>query len=256
VDRQAPTDVEASRDIRLPKAYLSAIVTRLCLDRLKAARATREHSIGPWLPEPVLTTDATDIHAVVEQHEAITQAFLVLLEHLTPPERAVFVLREVFEYPYADIAAMLHMSQANCRHIFHRARQQLAEQRTRYPAASAQQQALVERFLAATQRGDVHALQDVLAADVQLWADSGGKARAPQRMVQGRDEIAKLFPIFATNIMHTVGGCRLIGAGVSLSGRLQQGGICCHAVTQGAWGHLGASTPAAAYDTQLLQSDA
>jgi RNA polymerase sigma-70 factor (ECF subfamily) len=195
-------------DVRSPKAYLSAIVTRLCLDRLKAARATREHYIGPWLPEPVLTTDATDIHAVVEQHEAITQAFLVLLERLTPPERAVFVLREVFEYDYDDIAAMLHMSQANCRQLFHRAKEQIAAHRSRFSASSERQQELVERFLAATQHGDVQALQDVLAADVQLWADSGGKARAPQRMVQGRDALTKLFPVFTTNIVQTVGGDR------------------------------------------------
>lgn len=193
-------------DVRSPKAYLSTVVTRLCLDRLKAARATREQYIGPWLPEPVLTVDGTDIHRVVEQHEAITQAFLVLLERLTPPERAVLLLREVFEYPYDDIAAMLDMSQANYRQLFHRAKEQLAAQRARFPASSEQQQELVGRFLAATQRGDIEALQSLLAADVQLWADSGGKARAPQRVVQGRDALAKLFPIFAATVLQDVRG--------------------------------------------------
>lgn len=193
-------------DVRSPKAFLSTMVTRLCLDRLKAARTKREQYIGPWLPEPVLTVEDSDIYHVVEQHEAITQAFLVLLESLNPPERAVFLLREVFEYPYDDIAAMLDISAANCRQLFHRAKEQVAVHRARFPASSKQQHELVERFLAATQRGDVHTLQTLLAADVQLWADSGGKARAPQRMVQGRDALAKLFPIYATNVMEDVAG--------------------------------------------------
>lgn len=193
-------------DVRSPKAYLSTTVTRLCLDRLKAARTTREQYVGPWLPEPVLTVDETDVQAVVEQHEAITQAFLVLLERLTPPERAVFLLREVFEYPYEDIAAMLQLSVANCRQLFHRAKEQLTLHRTRFDASSAQQQELVERFLAATQDGDVEGLQNLLAADVELWADSGGKARAPQRPVRGRDVIAKLIPIYTANILQQVKG--------------------------------------------------
>lgn len=194
------------QELRAPRAYLSTIVTRLCLDRLKAAHHTREAYIGPWLPEPVLTLEASDIHAVVEQHEAITQAFLVLLESLTPPERAVFLLREVFEYPYDEIGAMLQLSQANCRQLFHRAKEQLAAHRTRFAASSAQQHELVERFLAATQHGDLAALHDLLAADVELWADSGGKARAPQRPLRGREVIARLFPIWTAHVLEQVGG--------------------------------------------------
>ena len=194
--------------VQFPKAYFSTIVTRLCLDRLKAAHTTREQYIGPWLPEPVLTVSASDMEQLVERHEAITQAFLILLETLTPPERAVFLLREVFEYPYEAIAEMLELSPANCRQVFHRAKEQLVIHRARFPANPAQQQELVARFLAAAQRGDVAALQALLAADVQLWADSGSKARAPKRMLQGRAVIAKVFPVYAANLLHAVHGDR------------------------------------------------
>jgi RNA polymerase sigma-70 factor (ECF subfamily) len=191
----------------VPRAYLTTITTRLCLDRLKAAHVTREQYVGPWLPEPVLTLDApSDPQRAAERHESITLAFLVLLETLTPVERAVFLLREVFEYGYDEIGAIVQVSQANCRQIFHRAKAQLATQRPRFAAPPAQQHALVERFLRATERGDLGALQEVLAADVQMWADSGGKAPAPRRLVQGRDTIAQLMVIFADNTLQLLGG--------------------------------------------------
>ena len=194
-------------DLRVPRAFLTTITTRLCLDRLKAARVTREHYVGPWLPEPVLTNDAPgDPQLAAERHESITLAFLVLLETLTPVERAVFLLREVFEYGYEEIGAIVQTSPANCRQIFHRAKTQLADQRPRFPAPPAQQHALVERFLRATERGDLGALQEVLAADVQMWADSGGKAPAPRRLVQGRDTIAQLLLIFVDNTLQLLGG--------------------------------------------------
>ncbi len=198
----------APRDnLRVPRAYLTTITTRLCLDRLKAAHVTREQYVGPWLPEPVLTLDApSDPQRAAERHESITLAFLVLLETLTPVERAVFLLREVFEYGYDEIGAIVQVSQANCRQIFHRAKAQLATQRPRFAAPPAQQHALVERFLRATERGDLGALQEVLAADVQMWADSGGKAPAPRRLVQGRDTIAQLMVIFADNTLQLLGG--------------------------------------------------
>ena len=118
--------------IRSPKAYASAIVTRLCLDRLKSARAAREQYFGVWLPEPVLTPDDdADLQRSAERHESISLAFLVLLEALTPQERAVFLLHEVFEYEYAEIAAILEISAANCRQLLHRAKQRVAEGRPR-----------------------------------------------------------------------------------------------------------------------------
>jgi RNA polymerase sigma-70 factor (ECF subfamily) len=177
--------------VRSLKAYLSTIVTRLCLDRLKAARTVREQYLGPWLPEPVLTQD-DDPQGDVERHESITLAFLVLLEALTPQERAVFLLREVFEYEYDEIAEMLGLSAANCRQLFHRARQHVAEGRPRFRPAPERQRQLVERFLAATQRGDMQGLTSMLAHDVTFTADGGGKVPSARQPVHGRDAVARL----------------------------------------------------------------
>jgi RNA polymerase sigma-70 factor (ECF subfamily) len=184
----------AADDIRSTKAYLTTVVTRLCLDRLKAARVQREQYLGSWLPEPVLTAGhASNPEQMAEQHESITLAFLVLLESLSAQERAVFLLREVFEYEYDEIASMVQLSVANCRQLVHRAKAHLAAQRPRFQTTPARQQELVTRFLAATQRGDVDALAAILAQDAILWADSGGKAPAPRKPVQGRDVLAPLF---------------------------------------------------------------
>jgi RNA polymerase sigma-70 factor (ECF subfamily) len=182
-----------SAEIRSLKAYLSTIVTRLCLDRLKSARSVREQYLGPWLPEPVLTLDDDlDMQRSAEQHESITLAFLVLLETLTPQERAVFLLREVFEYEYGEIAETLGLGSAYCRQLFHRAKQHIAEGRRRFRPSAERQHHLVERFLAATQRGDVQALASMLAHDATVTADGGGKAPAARRPVHGRDAIAQL----------------------------------------------------------------
>lgn len=194
-------------DVRAPRAYFTTMVTRLCLDRLKAARTTREQYVGPWLPEPILTADEEiDPQHTAERHESITLAFLVILETLTPHERAVFLLREVFEYPYEEIAPIVGTSTANCRQLFHRAKEQLAVHRPRFPASPDHQQRLVTRFLAAIEGGNIGALQEILAADVHLWADSGGKARAPQRLVVGRKAVAKLMPVFLANVLRLLGG--------------------------------------------------
>ncbi len=119
-------------DLRSPQAYLTTIVTRLCLDRLKSARAAREEYIGPWLPEPVLTDDREEPEQSVALAESVTLAFMVLLETLSPEERAVFLLREVFDHEYDEIAAMLDMTPANCRQLFHRAKLHIADRRPRY----------------------------------------------------------------------------------------------------------------------------
>jgi len=180
-------------EIRSPKAYFSTIVTRLCLDRLKSARAEREQYLGVWLPEPVLTSDDdADPQRNVERHESISLAFLVLLEALTPQERAVFLLRQVFEYEYAEIATILQISEANCRQLAHRAKQRVAEDRPRFPPSPERQQQLVAGFLAATQHGDLKSLTQMLAQDVTFWADSGGKGPAPRQPVYGRETVARL----------------------------------------------------------------
>jgi RNA polymerase sigma-70 factor (ECF subfamily) len=187
-------------EIRSLKAYLSTIVTRLCLDRLKAAQAVREQYLGPWLPEPVLTVDMdADPQRDAERHESITLAFLVLLETLTPQERAVFLLREVFEYDYTEISEVVQTSATNCRQLFHRAKQRVAEQRPRFYPAPDRQRQLVERFLAATQRGDVQGLANMLAHDVTFTADGGGKVPSARQPVHGREVVAKLLVGIARN---------------------------------------------------------
>jgi RNA polymerase sigma-70 factor, ECF subfamily len=178
-------------EIRSLKSYLTTIVTHLCLDYLKSARVQREQYIGPWLPEPVLTTEADDMpFETATQHESISLAFLVLLEALTPPERAVFLLHEVFEYDFQEIAQMLGKSPANCRQLFHRAQQYLAEHRHRNDASRETQLQLIGRFLLACQEGDVQGLLDILAQDVTSWGDGGGKAVAARRPIYSAEAVA------------------------------------------------------------------
>jgi RNA polymerase sigma-70 factor, ECF subfamily len=182
----------APGEIRSLKSYLSTIVTRLALDHLKSARVQREQYIGSWLPEPILTGDsALAAFQNVEQRESITTAFLVLLETLSPHERAVFLLREVFEYEHAQIAEMLGLSAANCRQLFHRAQTRLAERRRRFEPAREAQQRLIERFLQACRQGDIAALTETLAEDVVSWSDGGGKVSAARQPVRGRDHVVR-----------------------------------------------------------------
>jgi RNA polymerase sigma-70 factor, ECF subfamily len=177
-------------DIRSPKAYLTTIVTRLCLDRLKSARHAREEYVGPWLPEPVVTDDAPERSVV--QAESVSLAFMVLLETLSPEERAVFLLREVFDYEYDEIAAMLETTSANCRQLFHRAKMRIAERKPRFRAALEEKRPLVERFVRAFRNGSQEELRSVLAADVGLWSDGGGKVLAARRPLFGREQIVNL----------------------------------------------------------------
>jgi RNA polymerase sigma-70 factor (ECF subfamily) len=186
-------------EIRSLKSYLSTIVTRLSLDYLKSARVQREQYIGPWLPEPILTGDSALVALQsVEQRESIATAFLVLLESLSPHERAVFLLREVFEYEHAEIAAMLGLSAANCRQLFHRAQAHLAERRQRFEPAREIQQRLLARFLHACRQGDIAALTETLAEDVVSWSDGGGKVSAARQPVLGRENVIR----FVIGLLH------------------------------------------------------
>ena len=182
-------------DIHLLKAYLATIVTRLCLDQLQLARRKREVYVGPWLPEPIITAEtpeAADPEKRVEMQESISLAFLVLLEQLQPFERAVFLLREVFEYEFAEIAAMLEKSEAACRRSFSRAKRRLVDRRPRFPAAPGAQRQLLTSFLQAVQGGDMTALTTLLADNVTLWADGGGRARASVlHAIHGRDAVVR-----------------------------------------------------------------
>jgi RNA polymerase sigma-70 factor (ECF subfamily) len=179
-------------DLRSLKAYLTTIVTRLCLDRLKSARVTREEYVGPWLPEPVATDDRRGPERSLALAESVTLAFIVLLETLSPEERAVFLLREVFDYEYGEIAEMLELSSANCRQLFHRAKGRIAERKPRFRAGLDEKRPLVERFVHAFRAGSEDELTRVLAEDVGFWSDGGGKALAARRPVFGRDHVVNM----------------------------------------------------------------
>jgi RNA polymerase sigma-70 factor, ECF subfamily len=175
--------------IRSPKAFAATIVSRLCLDRLKSAQATRETYIGPWLPEPILTSELKTPDTVLQNAESVTLAFLVLLEKLSPEERAVFLLKEIFEYEHLEIAEMLGTTAENSRQLFHRAKQRLMSERPRLTGTSESRRATAERFARAFASGDGSELTTMLRNDVSMWTDGGGKATAARRPLVGRDEV-------------------------------------------------------------------
>ncbi len=181
--------------IENPEAFLTTVVTRLSLDRLRRVKARREVYAGPWLPEPV-TADLDprngDPEAAVELADSLSLALLVVLETLSPLERAAFVLREVFGESYPAVAAMLDREEPTVRQLVHRARQRVEAGRTRYRADRATHAAVVRRFMAACQSADLDGLLAVLAPDVVIISDGGGMARAPKRPVHGRDKVARL----------------------------------------------------------------
>jgi RNA polymerase sigma-70 factor (ECF subfamily) len=177
-------------EVRSPRAYLSAVVTRLCIDQLRSARTQREEYIGPWLPEPLPTEPAPD--AVVID-ESLSMAFLVLLESLNPTERAVFLLREVFDYDYEEISRLVGKSEANCRQIARRARDSVAARRPRFESSPEQEERLMGSFLEASLGGDMEGLVSVLSEDVTLWSDGGGKTRAALNPIHGADKVARFF---------------------------------------------------------------
>jgi len=183
---------QKAKDIESPKAYLTTIATRLCLNQINSSRARREEYIGPWLPEPLLDATSPLIPgAQLEQKETISIAFLVLLEVLTPPERAVFLLRKVFDYEYAEIGQILEREEADCRQLYSRAKKHLAENRPRFSSSPEQHRQMLERFLQAVQGGQVDALTTMLAQDAVLWADGVGRPGAATRPVIGSDAIAR-----------------------------------------------------------------
>ena len=175
------------------RAWLSTVVTRLCLDRLKSARASREEYVGPWLPEPVLLDAVPAPESEVLRRESITVAFLVLLETLSPTERAAFLLGEIFDYDYADIARILDTSEAAVRQLVHRAKERLTQGKRRFTASPERQREIVRRFLSAAQEGDLEGLEVLLAEHATFTADGGGKVAAAKRVVEGAAAIAKLF---------------------------------------------------------------
>ena len=185
-------ETAAGTAIDSPKSYLSAVTTRLCIDHLRSARVRRESYVGTWLPEPLLTDEEADVARQAETADSLSMGFLVLLETLTPVERAVFLLREVFEYGYEEIATIVGKTEENCRQIAVRARRQVQAGRPRYEASKAQRDELAQRFFEAVGDGDVEGLVGMLAADVVVYTDGGGKAAALPRPVHGRDKVLRL----------------------------------------------------------------
>jgi RNA polymerase sigma-70 factor, ECF subfamily len=180
-----------------PKAFLTTVISRLCVDQLQLARRTREQYLGPWLPEPLITSETLATESMeerVDQDESISLAFLVLLEKLQPVERAVFLLREVFEYEYAEIAAFLGKSEVTCRQWFSRAKKHLADHQPRFPASRETQQQLLIGFQRAAQAGEMTPLINLLAEEVTFWGDGGGKVPgATTRPITGRLAVATFF---------------------------------------------------------------
>jgi RNA polymerase sigma-70 factor, ECF subfamily len=184
--------VAAGEVIESPKAYLSAIVTRLAIDHLRSARVRREQYVGPWLPEPLLSDDAPDPAEQAETADSLSMAFLILLESLSPVERAVFLLREVFGFSYDEIAGVVHKTEDNCRQIAARARRHVEARRPRFEASRRQKDELAQRFFAAVAEGDLDSLMELLAADVVVVGDGGGKAPAARKPLQGSERVARL----------------------------------------------------------------
>ena len=184
--QQAPDE-----EIRSPKAFLITIISRLCINYMQSARVQREEYVGQWLPEPIITGPGNDPLEIIRVDESLSMAFLVMLERLTAVERAVFLLREVFEYEYSEIAAVLSQSEVNCRRVLSRAKQHVRAIRTRFKTSSQKKSDLLERFLKATSDGDMEGLVTLLSSDVVLHSDGGGKAIAVPNRIQGADNVAR-----------------------------------------------------------------
>ena len=208
----------ARSEVRDPRAFLVRMTTRKALDRLRANARRREEYVGEWLPEPLLT--APDVAEDVELAESVSFAMLTVLETLTPTERAVFVLREVFDVPYGEIAEVVDKSAAAVRQIGHRAREHVAARRPRMEVSRREQEQVVERFLAAVTSGDLRGLLDALAPDVVLVADGGGIAQAISSPVTGAKKVANLlrtFPKFGAGatvvpvLLNGAPGAKIVG---------------------------------------------
>jgi len=181
-------DVDHS-EIRSTRAFMTTVVTRLCLDRLKSAQKTREEYIGPWLPEPVLTAEVESPETMLQRSESVTLAFLVLLEQLSPEERAVFLLKDVFDYEHSEIADILGTTTENSRQLLHRAKSRLAKGRPKLTGTPQERRDVAERFARAFSSGDAAELTALLTADVGMWSDGGGKATAARRPLLGRERV-------------------------------------------------------------------
>jgi RNA polymerase sigma-70 factor (ECF subfamily) len=201
--------IEGGVRVESPRAYLSTVVARLALDHLRSARVRRETYVGDWLPEPLVASADEDPARRAEMADSLSLAFLVLLESLSPEQRAAFLLREVFDEPYDRIAEIVGTSEQNARQLATRARRHVEERRPRFEASREQREELAARFFSATEDGDLDGLEELLAHDVVLHGDGGGKVPALARAVHGRDRVAR------TLVAWQRAGDRLLG-GVTL----------------------------------------
>lgn len=183
---------EQSHRVESSRALLTTITTRLAIDQLRSARVQRESYVGPWLPEPLLTSDEPDVADAAATSDSLSMAFLVLLETLSPVERAVFLLREVFVYDYDEIARITGKSQANCRQLLARARHHVAAGRRRFVADSAQRSTLADRFFDAAEHGALGPLVELLADDVAFYGDGGRSGRGVRKPVFGRHRVQRV----------------------------------------------------------------
>lgn len=181
----------SGEEIASPRAFVATVTTRLAINELRSARARREEYVGEWLPEPIITDGRDDPAAHAETADSLSLAMLVLLEALSPEQRAVLLLRDVFDYPYDEIATIVGKSEANVRQIAARARGHVAARRPRFQTTRQQREALARQFLAAVEHGDVGGLEALLAHDVELTGDGGGKVPALARPVRGRSQVAR-----------------------------------------------------------------
>ena len=191
-----------------PRAYVATVTTRLAIDQLRSARARRERYTGEWLPEPLVTDEAGDPARRAEMADSLSLAFLVLLESLSPEQRAVLLLHDVFDYGYDEIAQIVGKSEDNTRQLASRARRHVAERRPRFETSQEQREALAERFFAAARDGDLAGLETLLAHDVVLHGDGGGKVPALARPIRGRSRVARTLLAWIRQ------GARIAGASI------------------------------------------
>jgi RNA polymerase sigma-70 factor (TIGR02957 family) len=184
--------LEAGQQVASPRALVATVTTRRAIDQLRSARVRRERYVGQWLPEPVITDGHDDPARHAEMADSLSLAMLVLLERLSPEQRAVLLLHEVFGYRYREIAAVVGKSQDNVRQLASRARRHLAQRRPRFQTTREQREELARRFVAAVEHGDVSGLEALLAHDVALTGDGGGKVPALARTLRGRSRVARM----------------------------------------------------------------
>jgi RNA polymerase sigma-70 factor (TIGR02957 family) len=183
--------LEQGERIESPRAYVSTVVTRLAIDQLRSARVRRESYTGEWLPEPLVAAEEGDPAWEAELADSLSFAFLVVLESLSPEQRAAFLLREVFDYPYDRIAEIVGKSEDNVRQLTARARRHVEQRKPRYEPSAELRNELAQRFIAAAREGELSELEELLAEDVVLHGDGGGKAPALARPLEGRERVAK-----------------------------------------------------------------